>query len=114
MISALTVTEVTAAMWGKVRQGEMGPELASILEQEFCADVVDGRFAVVAITPSITARSLEAVRRHRLRGADAIQLATAIEARAADASLSTIAVYDARLRDAAVAEGFALLPSVRR
>jgi predicted nucleic acid-binding protein len=51
------------------------------------------------------------VRRHRLRGADAVQLASALVAREADPDVNTMAVFDRRLRTAASTEGLALLPA---
>jgi hypothetical protein len=46
-----------------------------------------------------------------LRGADAVQLASALLARQADPAVSMMAVFDERLRAAASAEGFTLLPA---
>jgi hypothetical protein len=40
----------------------------------------------------------------------AVQLASACAARAADGECATFAAYDARLREAAAAEGFAPFP----
>lgn len=111
VISALTVTEVTAAFWGKVRHGEIAAELAAVLDQELVADVVSGRFSIIPVTATVTAQSLDAIRRHQLRGADALQLATAIVARAADPSIAGFAAFDRDLRAAAAAERFTLLPA---
>ncbi len=111
-MSSLTVAEVTAALWGKTLRGELDAELAAGLDREFTADREDGRFLLTAVSAAVVARSLDVVRRHRLRGADAIQLATAIAVREADQSVDTLAVFDTRLRRAAAAEGFALLPAL--
>lgn len=109
--SALSVAEVVAAFWAKVQRGELAAELAAILDRAFLADVHDGRMVIAGIDDTCTARSLDVVRRHQLRGADALQLGTALALRGADASLQQFAAYDARLRAAAAAEGFTLLPS---
>lgn len=111
LISALSLTEVVAAIWGKVTAGELGEQHAAILDRAFLADVQTGRFVVVPLGPAVVARSLACVRRHRLRGADALQLATALAARDADATVNTMAVFDRRLRAAASAEGLAVLPA---
>jgi predicted nucleic acid-binding protein len=110
VISALSLSEVLAAVWGKVARGELEDGHAVTLDRAFLADVRDERFAVLPVAGSVIARSLACVRRHRMRGADAVQLASALVARDADPAVSTMAVFDRRLRIAAAAEGFALLP----
>jgi hypothetical protein len=110
-MSALSLTEVLAAVWGKVAQGELDDEQAAILDRAFIADVRDGRFAVIPVDEAVVGRSLACVRRHRLRGADAVQLASALMAREADPAVGAMAVFDRRLRTAATAEGLALLPA---
>lgn len=110
-MSALSLTEVLAAIWGKVGRGELGDEAAALLDRAFVSDVRGGRFSVLPVTDAVVARSLECVRRHHLRGADAIQLASALIARDADAGVDTMAAFDRRLRAAAGAESMALLPA---
>lgn len=109
--SVLTLTELVAAIWGKVRHGSLDAPSAAILDRAFLADVQAGRFVVVGVTDAITVASLEVARGHRLRAADALHLATALACRTADPTISTIAAFDEPLRDAAAAEGFTLLPS---
>jgi predicted nucleic acid-binding protein len=111
VMSALSLTEVLAAVWGKVARGELDDEQAATLDRAFIADVRGGRFTVLPVADALVVRSLACVRRHRLRGADAVQLASALIAREADADLNTMAVFDRRLRTAASAEGLALLPA---
>jgi predicted nucleic acid-binding protein len=65
---------------------------------------------LLPVAEQVITRSLQCVRRHRLRAADAVQLASALLARDADPGLSAIAAFDRTLRAAASAEGFALLP----
>jgi uncharacterized protein len=113
VVSALSLTEVIAAMWGKVLRGELTEPDASVLDRAFLADIRGGRFYVLRVSPSVIARSLECVRRHRLRGPDAVQLASALLAREADPTVREMAVFDQRLRVAASTEGFALLPAVQ-
>jgi len=112
VVSALALTEVLAAIWGKVARGELDDELAATLDRAFTTDVRRGRFIALPLTDAVVVRSLDCVRRHRLRGADALQLASALLAREADPDVNTMAVFDRRLRAAAGAEGLALLPAV--
>jgi predicted nucleic acid-binding protein len=111
VVSALSLTEVLAAVWGKVRAGELEDEQAATLDRAFIADVRAGRFAVLPLADAVVARSVACVRRHWLRGADALQLATALIAREEDPTVTTMAVFDRRLRNAASAEGLSLLPA---
>lgn len=111
MISALSMAEVLAAMWGKTLRGELSEPQASVLDRAFVADLRRGRFEVLPVTEQVMTRAVECVRRHRLRGADAVQLASALLAREADPDAGAMAVFDQRLRAAASAEGFTLLPA---
>jgi predicted nucleic acid-binding protein len=111
VVSALSMTEVLAAIWGKVPRGELSEAQAAVLDRSFLVDVRRGRFEVLPVAQNVIARSFECVRRHRLRGADAVQLASALLARDADSAVSTMAVFDQRLRAAASVEGLALLPA---
>ena len=110
-ISALSLAEVLAAVWGKVARDELDDEQAATLDRAFIADIRGGRFAVLPVADPVVVRSLACVRRHRLRGADAVQLASALVAREADPDVNTMAVFDRRLRTAASTEGLALLPA---
>ena len=105
------MTEVLAAIWGKLLRRELSEPQASVLDRAFVADVRRGRFEVLPVAEDVILRSFACVRRHRLRGADAVQLGSALLAREADPAVSTMAVFDQRLRGAASAEGFALLPA---
>ncbi len=105
------MTEVLAAVWGKTLRGELAAPQASVLDRAFVADLRQRRFEVLPVAPPVVARSLACVRRHRLRGADAVQLASALLAREADPGVGAMAVFDQHLRAAASAEGFTLLPA---
>ena len=98
-------------MWGKAARAELDGQQAATLDRAFIADVRGGRFVMLPVADTVVARSLACVRRHILRGADAVQLASALLAREADPAVNTMAVFDKRLRDAASAEGLALLPA---
>jgi len=114
LASMLSLTEVTAAFWAKAARGQATDRAASVADRRFSADVLAGRFGLIPVDRAVVELSLPVVRRHRLRGADAVQLATALAARTVDPGVDAFAVFDARLREAAGAEGFALLPSQLR
>jgi predicted nucleic acid-binding protein len=109
VVSALSITEVLAAVWGKVLREELTASQASVLDRAFLADLRRARFAVLPVAEKVIVLSLQCVRRHRLRGADAVQLASGLLAREEDPVVA-MAVFDERLRAAASAEGFSLLP----
>jgi predicted nucleic acid-binding protein len=111
VVSALSLTEVLAAVWGKVVRGELDDAQADVLDRAFIADVRADRFVVMPVADAVIVRSLACARRHRLRGAHAVQLASALMAREADPTVTAMAVFDRRLRTAAGAESFTLLPA---
>ena len=103
-----------AAIWRKQRLGELSAADASVLVGEFEWDwfgepARDVSFAVLAVTGEILDESARSVSRHPLRAFDAVQLASALAARAADSDLATFACFDETLSEAARAEGFTVL-----
>jgi hypothetical protein len=111
VISALSLVEVLAAVWSKAARGELGEEEAATLDRAFVADVRGGRFAVLPVAEPVVVRALTCVRRHRLRGADALQLASALLARDAAPAVDAVAAFERQLRSAAAAERLVLLPA---
>ena len=116
VVSDLSVVEVPCAIWRKHRAGELSAPDASVLVSAFDYDLRGGtyqppRYAAVQLRPEVLARAAALLPRHDLRTGDAIQLASAVAARASLEFCDTFATFDRRLRSAAVAEGFALLPS---
>jgi predicted nucleic acid-binding protein len=115
VISCLARVEVPAALWRKQRGGELGADDARVLTSEFEADYFGSgtggqRFVVMDIHPSTLEDAARLVAAHGIRAYDAIQLASAVAAREADADCGTIACFDQRLRRAAAAEAFGLSP----
>jgi len=121
-IRAITSTLVTAeisrvelasALWRKHRMGELDPSDAHTLTARFEADLDDpvGDIALVATNPSILDAALDMVARHGLRAYDAVQLASAVEARTQLGGLERFAAFDNDLRAAASAERFGLIPA---
>ena len=115
VVSQLARVEVVAALWRKVRARELAPADAHLLIADFEADyggVGDEppKLAAVAVAPSVTEVAARLAVVHGLRGYDAVQLASALEAARADPELTRFAAFDGDLREAAAAEGFALVP----
>lgn len=115
MVSLLARLEVPAAIWRKVRTGAVASVDASVLTHEFEADwspggVEKGRFIVVGLSLAILESAAGMAAIHALRAYDAVQLASAVAARDADPSCDSFACFDAELREAAAAHGFAVIP----
>lgn len=115
MISSLARVEVPAALWRKVRAGELSVGDVEPLLRHFTVDLMGTvqdppRFGVVATNPRTLDRAAEICGSHRLRAYDAVQLASAAAAREADSACAGFACFDRDLRDAASASGFELIP----
>lgn len=76
----------------------------------FDGDAEAEPLAIVTPNEEILDRAAHTTAVHGLRAYDAIQLATAVVARAADPDLTTFACFDERLADAARLEGFTTIP----
>ncbi|MGH9294889.1 MAG: type II toxin-antitoxin system VapC family toxin [Acidimicrobiales bacterium] len=116
VVSDLARVEVPSAIWRKERLGELTPEEAALLTAAFEADYLgaggmEPRFAPVATSAAILDAAAALCRLHDLRAFVAVQLASALAARVADPTCDTIAAFDSRLRRAAIAEGFSLVPA---
>jgi uncharacterized protein len=111
VISQLARVEVPAAFWKKQRVGELSPAFAAVLVAEFEADYFGTeedppRFAIVAATDAILEDATRLVAVHGLRAYDAVQLASALAARAASEANLAFLAFDGALCTAAAAEGF--------
>ncbi len=111
----LARVEVPAAIWRKVRMGEVDAGDGAMLTQAFEADWTSEDagwrpFVAVALSAKLLDHAAGLAATHGLRAYDAIQLATALAAREADPGCDSFACFDAGLRRAAAAEGFVLLP----
>jgi uncharacterized protein len=114
-VSALARVEVPGALWRKYRAGDLPPEDAAVLTADFEADFSGDateppRFWIVGATLSVLERAARLVASHELRAADAVQLASAMTVREADPDCRQFVCFDARLRAAAAANAFELLP----
>lgn len=114
-MSGLARVEVPAALWRKHRLGELSAEDAAVLVEEFEWDwfgepEYEMVFTPLAVTDAILDEAARSVARHPLRAFDAVQLASALVARAADSSVAEFACFDETLANAARTEGFSVLP----
>jgi predicted nucleic acid-binding protein len=117
-ISQISRVEVPAALWRKQRLGELVQSDAAVLVAAFEADYFGTasdppRFTVAATTASVLDDAARLTGVHGLRAYDAVQLATALAVRQADAECATFAAFDETLRDAAAGEGWQLLSLTR-
>jgi uncharacterized protein len=112
VVSALVRVEVPAAIWRKQRAGLLAFDAAADLAQAFEADWLETSFAVLRLrlTDDILSSAGRLVARHQLRTLDAIHLASALAARAADSSITDFACFGAALAAAARAEGLTVVP----
>jgi predicted nucleic acid-binding protein len=115
-VSTLCRVEVPAALWRKHRIGEIGASrtrgLVERFESDFYGDVVTSpRFVVIPLLPELLDEAAELIGRYGLRAYDGVQLASAGAARVIDPDFGRFACFDKALREAALAEGFALVPA---
>jgi predicted nucleic acid-binding protein len=115
VVAQVSRVEVPAALWRKHRSGELSADEARVLVAEFEADLFgtadeEPRFVVVAVDQPIYDDAARLAAVHGLRAYDAVQLAAARAARAADPECDELAVFDRDLRAAAAREGFGLVP----
>jgi uncharacterized protein len=111
VISALARVEVAAAIWRKQRRGELDLDDSLILLRAFAVDYAGTsdrppQFIAVAVTEEILGRAAELTGTHGLRAYDAVQLASALAARAVDRRCAALAAFDRELLQAAISEGF--------
>jgi predicted nucleic acid-binding protein len=116
VVSDLSAVEVPSAIWRKQRMGELAAEDAGVLVAAFGHDLRGGtyeppRYATVALGTEVLDRAADLLPRHGLRAGDAIQLASAIAARASLEFCDTFVTFDRRLGIAAAVEGFSVIPS---
>jgi uncharacterized protein len=114
VISAIARVEVAAAIWRKHRAGEIDLDDSLTLIRAFAVDYAGAphrppRFLAVAVADGVVERAADLAGTHGLRAYDAVQLASALAARAVDGRCATFAAFDRDLVSAAVSEGFKTL-----
>lgn len=115
VVSDLSLVEVPSAIWRKQRSGSVTSEDAGLLVSAFGYDArgdadAPPRFSGVSLAGEVLERAADLLPRYELRTGDAVQLASALAARASLEGCDVFVAFDRRLRAAAVAEGFTLLP----
>ena len=115
VVSCLSRVEVPAAFWRKSRSGELDPIAAADLTADFEADYYgDGaqaaRFLAIGLPDAVLTEAARVAASRGLRAYDAVQLASARAARAADPGCSSFACFDLALRRAAAVDGFDVIP----
>jgi predicted nucleic acid-binding protein len=105
LASLLAYAELRAAVAAAGRSGRIPRSGAADARLE--TDTIWQRVIGVEIDESLVRTAGELAERHGLRAADAIHLASAIRVREAG---TVFVSFDHRLREAAAAEGFAVLP----
>ncbi len=107
VVSDLARVEVASAIWRRAREtGAMTD--GGVVVDVFVADWhEDDLFQSIGIGPGILSEAAHVAREHGLRTLDAIQLASAVAARRL---IDDVLCFDARLREAFAAEGFAVTP----
>jgi len=108
LLAEITLAEVAAALAAKHRAPKgITLEQRDRVLSRFLQDCED-HFALLSVDRSVIDRAVELAQRHRLRGYDAVQLATALEASAIMQSQAlpalTFVAADSDLLTAAVAE----------
>lgn len=104
--SRLAHPEVCAALAAAGRRGDLSPEDVAECEhrwQQFWASI-----RPVELNAQIEQTACRIARHHRLRGADAVHLASAL---ALDSVDLVVAVWDRRLHAGAIAEHLAVVPA---
>ena len=104
----ITGPEVIAALFRKVRTGEVPRTVIARLAHEFRDDWRD-QYQILEVTTATTDRAMDLAERHGLRGYDAVHLASAIEVQrlreaSALTSVTVVSADEQQLR-AATAEG---------
>lgn len=107
IVSALARVEVIAALSRKERSDELAAQDAEVLVSAFVADWHDPEspFVPVVVGERVLDEAAMLSRRHGLRAYDAVQLASAVSARAAGIDVDRFLCFDAELASAAAREG---------
>lgn len=110
LVWTLSEVEITSALWRRRRAGELTEKVRA--EAQLRMDQLLSNAIVVADVPAVARRAKRLLATHQLRAADALQLAAALVACEDDPSrLPSLVTLDDRLADAAVREGFTVLPA---
>ncbi len=109
--SSVAAVEVCSAVWRRHRMGEIDASDAAVIAAAARSDLTGGDPQVIVIPPTtgIVVRASQLTGTAALRAYDALQLATALEARDAYPDCDEFACFDRDLRTAAASHGFTLI-----
>jgi len=105
--SAITPIEIACVLWRKRHHDELS--VPAHHEADVAFATLSTRWDEVAYSSAVAEHALDVVSRQSLRSLDALQLASAIAYAGKTAFLAFVAL-DEKLRKAARAEGFRVLP----
>jgi predicted nucleic acid-binding protein len=105
-IARITDVEMTSALARRRQGGSLNPAQAAAALQQFRRDFAQD-YLILDITTPLLQLASRMADTHGLRAYDAVQLAAALEVRAADPTMTLISA-DIELNTAAVAEGVAV------
>jgi predicted nucleic acid-binding protein len=103
VISRLSVVEIPSAIHRRSREGFISRRDRDMALDVFFSELE--RWEVIELTDDVARGAVALLAAHRLRAGDAIQLASALKARAWLPHFSRLVAYDALLLNAARAEG---------
>lgn len=111
-VSEIARVEVIAALWRKVRIGDIGSDVCMRLIERFEDDLEleDGPLVTVLLDRETFKAAARFAGLHGLRAYDSVQLASALTVRSIDADCQIFVAYDQDLRRAARREGFVPFP----
>ncbi len=105
--SRITEIEIASALARRCREGDFSDgerdRALDVLERDLRA------FFLVEVTKTVSRRSFDRLRRHPLRAADALHLASCFELQDQLQTSIRLAAYDCQLISAARAEGFEIV-----
>lgn len=111
-VSRLAAVEVVSACVRRCKARDIDPQDLDRIS-EAAEDDFRELFQVVEVTQAIMMRSIDIVRKHALRAADAIHLASALRDATADGSKPVLVSSDLELNAAARSEGLTVLDPQR-
>lgn len=107
-VSLIGYTELRAAVALAVRGGRLETESSDGLRE--LLEVLWARIVSIEVDEPLVRAAGELATRHGLKAADAMHLASAFTVAGGPAGQTALITFDARLREAAAAEGFLVLP----
>ncbi len=108
MVWILSEVEITSALWRRRRANEVTEIVRADAQRQM--DLTLSNAVTVADVPAVVRRARRLLASHTLRAADAMQLSAALLACEDEPSRLPFVTIDDRLAEAAVREGFTVVP----